>query len=56
MGSKIIENIAQIKMKGPDHKASLNPEFEILTKRIRFMEIDGKFSKKPSKVRGKNKN
>ena len=39
-------------MKGPDHKASLNPsEFEILTKRIRFMErLMGNSQKKPSKI------
>ena len=58
MGSKIIEKHITLdkKMKGPDHKASLNPsEFEILTKRIRFMErLMGNSQKKPSKSERKN--
>lgn len=58
MGSKIIEKHITLdkKMKGPDHKASLNPsEFEILIKRIRFMErLMGNSIKKPSKSERKN--
>jgi len=58
MGSKIIEKHITLdkKMKGPDHQASLNPsEFEILIKKIRFMErLMGKSKKQPSKKEKKN--
>ena len=58
LGSRIIEKHITLdkKMKGPDHKASLDPvEFEILIKKIRLMErMIGNPQKKPTQNEKKN--
>ena len=59
LGAKIIEKHITLNnnMKGPDHKASLNPEkFKELVTKIRNVEILlGNYLKKPSKSELKNK-